>query len=128
MGKHHAPELTLREKMNTYIAGREPAILAALTGIAVKLIAAFWADLGIEQQSLLNAAVAGGFGLAVATITRDGISAALLGLAQALLALAIGFGLHLGADTQALIMSILALIVGMYERTQVTAPQPPNSA
>lgn len=114
--------------MNRFLAGREPALLATLAGIAIKLIAAFFIDLSIEQQSALNAIVAAVVGLAVAYATRDGLSAGILGIAQALLALAIGFGLHIDPDNQALIMSFVATAIGMYERTQVTAPVPPPPA
>lgn len=112
--------------LNTYTPGREPALYATLAGTAIKLIAAFWIDLSIDQQSLLNAAVAAIIGLLVAHATIDGQSAAILGLGQAMIALAIGFGLGIDAETQALIMSFVATIVSMYVRTQVTAPVPPS--
>ncbi len=112
--------------MNAVIAAREPAILATLVGVIVKLVSAFIVDLNVAQQSLLNAAVAAFVGLIIAAATHDGISAALLGLVQAAIALAIGFGLHIDPDSQALIMSSIATIIGMYERTQVTAPEPPD--
>lgn len=111
--------------LNTWTAGREPALLAMLVGIAIKLFGS-WADLGIEQQALLNAAAAAGIGLIIAIATHDGQSAAILGLAQALISLVIGFGLRIDPDTQAMAMSAVALVIGMYERTQVTAPTPPE--
>lgn len=127
MAKHRQPATgRIGATMNHWLAGREPALLAMLVGIAIKLIAAFWIDINIEQQALLNAAVAAIIGCLVAVVTRNGESAGILGLAQALLALAIGLGLHMAAENQALVMSFVATAVAMYERTQITAPVPPE--
>lgn len=112
--------------MNRFVAGREPALLATLVGVVLKLAAAFLVDLSAEQQGLFNAVIAAGVGLIIAWSTRDGFSAGLLGLVQAVVALAIGFGLKIDPDDQALIMSAFATAVGMYTRTQVTAPEPPE--
>jgi hypothetical protein len=108
------------------IAGREPALLGVLLGIATRLLGV-WLNLGGDAQALLNAATSALVGLLIASATHDGQSAALLGFAQALLALAVGFGLRLDADTQALLMSAVGLIAGMYTRTQVTALSPPTT-
>jgi asparagine N-glycosylation enzyme membrane subunit Stt3 len=108
------------------IFGREPALIAALFAAAIKLVAAFWIHLNVDQQSALNAVVAAILGLIVAFTVGDGIQAAVLGFAQAALALAIGFGLHMTADNQAVLMSFVAVAVGMFVRTQVQAPVPPQ--
>lgn len=50
--------------------------------------------------------------------------AALLGLAQAALAAAVGFGLKMGAEDQAVLLSFVSVVLGMFERTQITAPVP----
>jgi len=96
-----------------------------LGDVSIKLVGAFWADLSIYQQSLLNALVAAGLGAFVAVSTHDGQSAALLGAAQAALALALGFGVHLDAQNQAVLMGFVSVAVSMFVRTQVTAPVPP---
>lgn len=111
--------------LSTWVAGREPALIGMLIGIAIRLFGS-WLDFGVEQQALVNAAVAAAVGLIVALSTRDGQPAAILGLAQAFVALAIGFGLRIDPDTQAMIMSAVALVISMYERTQITAPTPPE--
>lgn len=104
--------------------GREPALFLALFAAAVKMLAAFWIDLTVDQQAVLNAAAAAIVGLIVAFMVGDGIQAAILGFAQAALALGIGFGLHMTADNQAVLMSFVAVAVSMFVRTQVTAPVP----
>ena len=111
---------------NVRIFGREPAVFLALAGSLIKLISAFWINLSTNQQAVLNAIVAAAVGVAVAIVAKDAIVAALLGFAQALLSLAIGFGLDMTAENQAVVMSFVAVALGMFERTQVTAPVRPE--
>ena len=103
------------------IFGREPALWLALVAVAVKLVSAFGIQVTTDQQSVINALAAATVGLAVAVMTHDGTSAAVLGLVQAAVALAVGFGLHWSADLQATVMSAAAALVAMFIRTQVTA-------
>lgn len=120
VGKHMAPR-------NPLIFGREPALYITLAATAIKLIAAFVIDLNTGQQSALNAVVAAAAGLAIAHIVRDGQVAAILGIVQAFIALAIGFGLKIDPDAQAVIMSFVATAAAMFTRTQVTAPVQPQT-
>lgn len=110
--------------MPVRIFGREPALWLALVASAVKLVSAYWLHLGVDQQSLVNALAAAVVGLVVAKIVHDGAPAALLGVAQAGLALAVGLGLHMPADEQATIMTAVGVVVAMFVRTQVIAPVP----
>lgn len=111
--------------LNLQLAGREPALLSVLLGIAAKGLGV-WLHFTTAQQALMNAVSAATVGLMVALATKDGQSAALLGAAQAVIALIIGLGLRVDPELQAMVMSAIALAVGMYERTQVTAPVPPQ--
>jgi hypothetical protein len=108
------------------IFGREPAVWLAVAAAALKLVGAFWAGFTPEQQSWCNAVLAAAMGLAVAIIAHDGIVAAVLGLAQALLSLAVGYGLDWTADQQAVVMAFVTMVAGAFNRTQVTAPVPPK--
>lgn len=102
---------------------REPAIYLTAFATLVRLAAAFWFNLSDGQQAILNAAATAIAGLIVAIwVRRDGQLAALLGLVQGGLALAVGFGAHLSAENQALLMSAVGALVAMFLRTQVTAP------
>jgi hypothetical protein len=123
VAKHRKPDpnIGLIEKATI----REPALMLTAAGIIFKLGAAFAFNLDTTQQALLNATIAAGIGATIATITRDGLSAGILGFAQAGVALAVGLGLRMTPEDQALLMSAIASLVGMYERTQVTAPEPP---
>lgn len=107
------------------IFGRDPAVILTLLGTGLQLIAAFFIDLTIGQQSAMNAIIAGAIGVFIAFNVRDGQVAAILGFAQALIALALGFGLKIDGDNQAVIMSFVGTAAGMFIRTQVTAPVPP---
>ncbi|MGA5820792.1 hypothetical protein ACPC54_23365 [Kitasatospora sp. NPDC094028] len=108
------------------ILGREPALWLTLIAVAVKAVAAFGLHVTDSQQAAINAAAAAIVGVAVAVIVHDGLSAALLGAVQSVVALAVGLGLHLRADQQAVVMSLVAAGVGMWTRTQVTAPVAPS--
>ena len=104
------------------ILGREPALWAALTSAVIYLVGAFFVHLSDGQESVLIAVAAAVLGLIVAGMTHDGLSAAILGLAKAGIALALGFGLKISADQQAVILSFVATAVAMFVRTQATAP------
>ncbi|MFC1410519.1 hypothetical protein ACEZCY_14775 [Streptacidiphilus sp. N1-12] len=104
------------------IFGREPVLWLALVAVIVKFISAFLFHVSVDQQAVINAAAAAVLGLLIALSTRDGVNAAILGFIQAFVALAVGFGLHLDADHQALLMSLATAVLAMFTRTQVTAP------
>jgi len=105
---------------------RDPALWLTLFATAVRLGAAFLFEISDAQQAWLNAAATAIAGLIVAVwVRRDGQVAALLGVAQALLALAIGFGLDVSAENQAVIMSFVGAVAAAFVRTQVVAPVDP---
>lgn len=102
---------------------RDPALYLGLVAVAVKLFSAFLLHVSDDQQTVINAVAAAVAAAIVATVVRhDGQVAAILGVAQALIALAVGFGLHVSAENQALIMSFLGLLASAFVRTQVVAP------
>lgn len=109
------------------LLGREPALWLALVAVVVQTVSAFWIDVSADQQAWINAVAVAVVGLVTAVVTRDGISAAVLGLAQAVLALAVGYGLDWSADQQGIAMSLVAAVVSMFVRTQVTAPIPASA-
>lgn len=104
------------------IFGREPALWIQLISSALMMFSAFVLPLTVDQQGVINAIFVSLFGLITAVSVHDGISAAVLGFIKAAIALGLAFGLHLVPEQQAIIMSFAAAIVGMYVRTQVTAP------
>ncbi|MET9222305.1 hypothetical protein ABZX65_26565 [Streptomyces sp. NPDC003300] len=107
------------------IFGREPVYILALVAIVLKLAAAFGWDVSDTQQAYINAALAAAVGVVSAIVLKTGAAgAAVIQVGQAALALFVGFGLHLSADQQALLMSTLAAIVALVLHREVTAPVP----
>lgn len=106
---------------------RDPALWLTLFATAVRLSAAFFLHLTDGQQAVLNAAATAVAGLIVALVVRkDGQVAAILGVVQALMALAIGFGLDLSAERQAVVMSLVGAVAAAFIRSQVVAPVSAN--
>lgn len=102
---------------------RDPALWLGLTAAVVQLVAAFIFPLSIEQQAVLNACAVAVAGLITAVwVRRDGQAAAIVGLAQAAIAVGLGFGLDISAEGQAAIMAAVSTAAAMFVRTQVTAP------
>lgn len=102
---------------------REPALYLTLFATAVRLFAAFVIQLTDGQQAVLNAAATAMAGLVVALwVRRNGQVPAILGVVQAGLALAVGFGAHVSAENQALVMSAVGALFAVLVRSQVTAP------
>ncbi len=106
------------------ILGREPALWAGLLNAIIYMLGALVFHLSPKMESVLIAVVAAVLGLIVAWQTRDGLSAAILGLAKAVLALVLGLGLKVSADQQAAILTLVAALTAMFVRTQATAPVP----
>ncbi len=106
------------------IFGREPALWAGLANAVIYVLGALVFHLSARTESLLIAVTAAVLGVIVAWQTRDGLSAAILGLAKALLALVLGFGLKVNPDQQAALLTLVAALVAMFVRTQATAPVP----
>lgn len=103
--------------------GREPALWLALISAIVMSSTAFGLELTGEMQGTINAASAALFGLLTAYfVARDGLQAAILGLAKAVLSLAMAFGLHWTPDRQSAAMVLVTTIVAMFVRSSATAP------
>lgn len=111
--------------MPTYrIFGREPAAVLALVAVGVKLLSAYVFHATVDQQATVNTVAACVVALLIAISAHDSIGAAVFSLAQALLAAAVGFGLHVSADNQALWLSAVTVVIGLWSRQNVTAPVP----
>jgi nicotinamide riboside transporter PnuC len=110
------------------IFGREPALWAALLNAIVFVLCAWIFHPSPEVEAGIIAAVSAVLGMVVAFSTKDGVSAAILGLVKSVLALLLGFGLKMSADEQAGILSLAAALSGMFVRTQATALVGPDGA
>lgn len=106
------------------LLGREPAAWLSLVAIVVKLAALFGWDASLETQANVNAVAAAAMGILIASMVHDGLGAAIIGFAQAGLALALGYGLDWSSEKQVAAMAFVTIVVGMWDRTQVTAKVP----
>lgn len=109
--------------MNKFL--REPALILSLVATAVRLVSAFFIDVSPDQQAWINAAATAVLGLLVAAfVAHEGQVPAILGAIQALLALAVGFGLHWDAEQQAIFMSFVGTLAAFFVRSKVVAKVP----
>lgn len=106
------------------VLGREPAVWAAIVAVVVQFVSAFVVDVDADVQTGVNVAAAALLGLLVAWKVHDGQIAALIGFAQAALALGMNLGLDWSADKQAASMAFITVVAQAFVRTQVTAPVP----
>lgn len=107
----------------TFRLSRDPALYLTLFATLVRFAAAFVFHFNDGQQAVLNAAATAVAGLIVALVVKkDGQVAAILGVFQALIALAVGFGLDISAERQAVIMSVVGAVAAAFVRSQVVAP------
>ncbi|MGW7435721.1 hypothetical protein [Streptomyces sp. NPDC054849] len=105
------------------IFGREPVYILAVIAVALKLAAAYGLDVSETQQTLINTALACTVAVASAVVLKTGAAgAAVLQLAQAALALFVGFGLDMSATEQAGWMSLVTAVLAVVSHGQVEAP------
>lgn len=105
--------------------GREPVLILGFVAVTLKLASAYGLDVSVEQQAVIMAVLSGIVALVEAVVLRTGAAAAaIVNLAQAVLALFLGFGLDLSAEQQALWMLVVEGAVALMLRREVTAPVP----
>lgn len=108
------------------IFGREPVVIAnAIEGIMACLIAFHalaWANIDSTASMLIVMAVVNGLmGVYVAYFTDETELAALTALIKALIAAAALYGFNLTDEQTAAILSALAVVMALWQRTQVVA-------
>ncbi|MEJ2886142.1 hypothetical protein [Actinomycetospora aeridis] len=109
--------------------GREIAQLAQCVGAPLLLILS---SLGLHltegQQGALNAAIVAVAGfITAAGLSQEKAAAAVAGVAQALIAVALAFGWQLAPDVQGAVMTLVTVGVGLWLRTQVVAKVGPET-
>lgn len=109
---------------------REPVLtLTPLIAPAAGLVLLFIADLPAETQAAWNGAATAAAGLITAAlVARDRLAPAIMGFVQTVLQLLAVFGFGLSAEQTTGLMGFVALVVGMWLRTQVFAKVDANGA
>ncbi|MFE3429786.1 hypothetical protein [Streptomyces sp. NPDC059171] len=107
------------------ILGREPVYILGFLAAALQALTAFGLNVTETQQTLVNTFAAAVVGVITAVVLKTGaLAAALLGFAQAGMALAVGFGLDWSTDMQGKVMAAIAALLALWLREKVTAPVP----
>jgi hypothetical protein len=108
--------------------GREPVLTAVgLLAPAVQLLVAFFVhDPAVQTATNVVAAALAGL-VSAALLKSERLAPAILGFAQAVLALFISIGWALSAEQQGAVMAFVGVAVAAYVRTQVFAKVPPEA-
>lgn len=103
------------------IFGREPAFWTALIeAVLSACLAAGGSGLTSKRIALIMAVVTAAFGVYSAYVTKDSMLAVGVGLAKAVLALLVGYGLKLSADQVSTVIAIVTIVLGAYHRSQTS--------
>ena len=108
------------------IFGREPAVWLGVIAAGLTLLVTLGVlDITSDQTALLMAAITAVFGVITAYLTSDTMLGVLIGAANAIIALAVGFGLNVSPELTASIIGVVTVLTGFFQRTQTSpAAQP----
>lgn len=110
------------------IFGREPVYWLGFIAAAVQFATAFGLNVSAGTQTAINTVAACVVALITAIVLKTGaVAAALLNLAQAGMALAVGLGLDWSTETQGKVMAFASALLALWLREKVTAPVPETS-
>lgn len=91
----------------------------------LEAITAFGVHVTPDQQTYINTFAAAGVAVAAAIVLHTGaLAAALANLAQAGMALAVGFGLDWSTPMQGKVMAAVTALLALWLRERVTPPVP----
>jgi hypothetical protein len=107
---------------NGLIFDRHPVLVTTFLAAFLQVLSSLvlhWTD---NQQALLNAAIAAILGfIAAAGIAVDKALPALVGVVQAVLSVAVGFGAHITDSQMSMISALVASGVALWTYDRVTA-------
>jgi predicted amino acid-binding ACT domain protein len=103
--------------------GREPVYLLGFIAALLQALSAFGVDIADGTQTAINAVSAAAVGLISAIVLKNGaLAAAIVQLAQTVMALCVGLGLDWSASDQSKVMAAIGALVTLWLREKVTAP------
>lgn len=101
------------------IFGRAPAFWGGLvSGLLAFVVSIDGFGLTKTQATLITAAFLALMGVYVAYVTKETLLSVGIGAAQALVALAVGFGFHISDETSGSIIAILTVVLGSFNHAQ----------
>jgi hypothetical protein len=105
--------------------GREPVYILGFIAALLQALSAFGVDVSDGTQTAINAVSAAAVGLISAIVLKNGaLAAAIVQLAQTVMALCVGLGLDWSAADQSKVMAAIGALVTLWLREKVTAPVP----
>lgn len=108
------------------IFGREPVYVLAFIAGALKLGAAYGWDVSVEEQAAIMAVLSLVVAVVTAVVLKTGaVGAAIVNLAQGVLALFLAFGREMSAEEVAMWGAFVEGAVALFIHREVTAPQGP---
>ncbi len=111
------------------IFGREPVYILAFVAIALKVASAHGLDLSAEAQGAVMVVLSLAVAVAEAVVLKTGaVAAAIVNLAQGVLAAFVAFGVGLSAEDQVLYLGLVEAAVALVIRKEVEAPVPATPA
>lgn len=107
------------------ILGREVSMWVSLAVAAVAVLSALWLGWDMETQGVVNAALAALGGVVVAVfVQRDKILPAVVGFAEAVLAVTLAFNVDVSPEAQSSVLALVTVATGFFVRQNVVAPVP----
>jgi intracellular septation protein A len=104
---------------------REPALILGLVAAAIQVFSTFVIHLTVDQQGTLNAVAVAVAGIITGILVKsDQLAPMVLGLVQAVIAVALSFGWDLAPESQGVVMAFATALIAVIVRHQVTAPIP----
>jgi hypothetical protein len=111
------------------IFGRQPVLVTTFLATFIQVISALFLHWTDNQQAVLNAAISALLGfVAAAAVAVDKALPAVVGVVQAVLSVAIGFGAHITDSQMSMISALVAAGVALWTYDRVTAPVGPDGA
>lgn len=109
------------------IFGRDPATWVGLIeAVLVMALSLNMFELSHETIALIMAVVVSAFGIYTAYVTNQTMLGVVVGFTKAVIALAVGFGFEFGPDRTAALIALVTVVIGFYQRTQVSPVVKPN--
>lgn len=107
------------------IFGREPAAITMAVMVTVALVSGFLTPIDAEAQALIQAVVGALLALVVAFMVRENVVPTILAALQAVVPLAVYYGLEWTPEQQALVFTATSVILGLIAGRPNLTPKAP---